>query len=290
MSEPQAPQPPRKPDPEGIARALAATVPHEPTGDSLNLSRRPFLNSRPVVRTALLLWLAGAFLLLVNISSFWDYLSGSEDKRAQIARREAEIARRETAVHQLETRLDSYDLTANNVKVDFLNEKIAQRTFSWSLLLERLTDVMPNNVRLKRLQPVTGQERGSASRTRTSRSAAAGGTSGGFGAGNTIPLSISGDARSNEALLKFQSNLFAHPAFSYPNLLQQSLDDQTNLIGFELSARYVPGGMPAEVPALRAAPPKPPISPPISPAISATIRPTASATARPIARPMGASR
>lgn len=239
MTEPQSSPPP---DPQAVARAFAASAPHEPTGDTLNLSRRPFLNSRPVVRTALLLWLVGGLLLLVNISFFWDYLSGSADKRAQIQKGDQEIAQREDAVRQLEVRLDAYDLTANNKKVDFLNEKIAQRTFSWSLLLERLADVLPNDVRLNRLQPLTGgQERAGAARSRVPRLGSAPGA---------IPLSITGETRRNEALLKFQSNLFAHPAFGYPNLMRQSQDDaQTNLITFELSAQYIAGGTP---------PPKPP--------------------------------
>jgi len=242
MSEPQEGQ---KPDRLAIARALAASAPHEPTGDFLNLSRRPFLNSRPVVRTALLLWLGGAVLAAVNVSSFWDYLSGSADKRARIQKGDANLAQREAAVRELEVRLDAYDLGANNQKVDFLNEKIAERTFSWSLLLERLADVLPNDVRLKRLQPVADEKvRSNASSgtasgaTRTSKRIAADGA---------VPLSITAESRNFEALLRLQSNLFAHPAFrSYPNVSHQERNDDLGLITFDLTARYVPGGAPLE--------------------------------------------
>lgn len=244
MSEPEVR---KSPDPEAVARALAASAPHEPTGDVLNLSRRPFLNSRPVIRTALLLWLAGALLLAINVSSFWDYLSGSADKRARIQKGEEDLARRDSAVRQLEVRLDAYDLTANNEKVDFLNEKILQRTFSWSLLLERLGDVLPNDVRLLRLQP--GNDDKGKSRTTSARLGRATSPNG------AIPLSVTGQAKSFEALLKLQSNLFAHPAFgSYPNVSRESRDeDNGNLITFELTAQYVPGSTPTLVPA---APPK----------------------------------
>jgi Tfp pilus assembly protein PilN len=222
-------------DPRAVARAIAASTPHEPTGDTLNLARRPFLNSRPVTRTALLLWALGAILLAVNISFFWNYLSGSEDKRALIAKGDAEIDHREDAVRQLEARLNSYDLNANNEKVDFLNTRIAQRTFSWSLLLERLADVLPNDVRLSRLQPETGSEkRASSARTRVPKAGAATGE---------VPLTISGESKTNEALLRFQTNLFAHPAFGYPNLLSQAQNDnQRNVISFELTAKYIAGG------------------------------------------------
>lgn len=237
--DPGAPSSPAAPagpgDARAVARAIAASRPHEPTGDSLNLARRPFLNSRPVVRTALLLWVLGGLLLVVNVTFFWSYLSGSEDKRALIAKGDGEIARREDAVRQLETRLNNYDLKANNEKVDFLNTRIAQRTFSWSLLLERLADVLPNDVRLSQLQPDTGSEkRGSAARARVAKVGVAAGE---------VPLKISGESRTNEALLRFQSNLFAHPAFGYPNLLSQAQGDkQSNLISFELTAQYIAGG------------------------------------------------
>jgi hypothetical protein len=46
---------------------------------SLNLSRKPYVNSRPVVRTALLLWIVGGLLLLGNVFLFWSYLSGSTE-------------------------------------------------------------------------------------------------------------------------------------------------------------------------------------------------------------------
>lgn len=229
---------PTKPDPEAVARALAASAPHEPTGDFLNLSQRPFRNNRPVVRAALLLWLGGAILLAINVSSFWDYLSGSADKRAQIAKGAEDLARRETAVRQLEVRLDSYDLGANNEKVDFLNEKIAQRTFSWSLLLERIGEVLPNDVRLNQLEPASEAKPGnrSARSRRRPQDAPEG----------SIPLAITGQSRSFEALLRLQSNLFAHPAFgSYPNVSTQTRNDEDNLITFDLSALYVPGKPPA---------------------------------------------
>jgi len=57
--------------------------------EPLNLARRPFLNSRPVVRVALLLWLLGLALLLVDLWQFLGYRERSADKRERIARSEA---------------------------------------------------------------------------------------------------------------------------------------------------------------------------------------------------------
>src|SRR5262245_61979464 len=115
------PSPPR---PAG-APAAAALERLEP----LNLARRPLLNSRPVLRVALLLWALVLVLLLANLALFRSYLSSSADKRAQLARGEEEVQRQQRLTQQLQSRLDSIDLARQNERVDFLNEKIQQRTF-----------------------------------------------------------------------------------------------------------------------------------------------------------------
>src|SRR6185295_8868399 len=62
-----------EPPPPRPAPAAAPSVRRERM-EPLNLARRPFLNSRPVVRIALLLWVLGFLLLLGNVSLFWGYL------------------------------------------------------------------------------------------------------------------------------------------------------------------------------------------------------------------------
>ncbi len=140
--------------PEPAAPA-ARPSPAPPAGpvryEGLNLSRRPFLNTRPVVRVSLLLWLLGLVLLLGNVSLFWSYLSESEDKRAEVARGEEAVQRRQAEARELENRLDGIDLEDLNAEIRFLNQKIADRTFSWNRLFDHLSRVMPNDVRLSRL-------------------------------------------------------------------------------------------------------------------------------------------
>ena len=208
--------------------------------EPLNLAGRPFLNSRPVVRASLLLWSLGLLLLLGNVSLFWSYLSGSADKRQQIARGEGEIERQQRAAAQLQRRLDSIDLVQQNEQIDFLNRKIEERTFSWSLLLDRLAAVLPNDIRLSRLAPETEEKTGRESlRSRPapkSRRQA-----------GQIPLTITGETRSDEALLRFVDNLFAHPAFADPNLLREERQED-NLVKFELTVQYIPGGPPHAAP------------------------------------------
>lgn len=212
--------------------------------DPLNLARRPFLNSRPVVRVSLLLWLLGLLLLLGNVSLFWSYRERSADKRAQIARGEAQIELMRNAAAQLQHKLDSFDLEAQNQRVDFLNKQIQERTFSWSQLLDRIAERLPNDVRLNRLSPLTGdkaeRERVRSTR-RTSRT------------GDQVPLAITGETRNDEALLSFVDRLFKAP-FSDPNLIHEEREEDGKLVKFEISVQYRPGPPPATPGAAGSAP------------------------------------
>jgi Tfp pilus assembly protein PilN len=235
--------------------------------EPLNLARRPFLNSRPVVRISLLLWLLGLILLLINVYFFWDYLTRSADKRLQIARGEHEIERQKAAARQLQSRLDTIDLRRLNEQVDFLNQRIAERTFSWSLLLDRLAEVLPNDVRLNRLAPLTGERaKGDLQRARGNRASSS---------AEAVLLTITGESRSDEALLRFVDNLFAHPGFRDPNLSRKERDED-NLVKFELNVFYIPGGRPSavvieETPILQEeAPRRAPTAPSTPPGVSPT--------------------
>jgi Tfp pilus assembly protein PilN len=218
--------------------------------EPLNLARRPFLNSRPVVRVSLLLWVLGLLILLGNVSLFWSYLSSSADKRQQVARGQEEIARQQRGASQLQSRLDSIDLERQNEQIDFLNQKIEERTFSWSLLLDRLAEVLPNDVRLTRLSPQTEKNRGEPRRSRAAAPSKP-------RREGQVPLYITGETRNDEALLRFVDNLFAHPAFADPNPTRKERQEN-DLVRFELSVQYIPGGPPkgaaAETPTIEEAP------------------------------------
>jgi Tfp pilus assembly protein PilN len=222
---------PFTPTPRPVSPAALAAPPARV--DPLNLARRPFLNSRPVVRASLLLWLLGLALLLGNISLFWNYRQRSADKREQIARGEAEIARQEEAAAKLRLQLDSFNLDEQNQRVDFLNRQIAERTFSWSDLLDRITERLPHDVRLNKLAPLTGakanrdtQERSHSTR-RSTRT------------GDQVSIEITGESRNDAQLMAFVQSLFrapfADPDFSH----EETQEDGTSK--FEIAVQYRPG-------------------------------------------------
>ncbi|HSS78153.1 MAG TPA: PilN domain-containing protein [Thermoanaerobaculia bacterium] len=215
--------------------APAPTPGGNPRADSLNLAGRPFGNRRPVVRISLLLWLLGLALLLSNVFVFRSYLSDSADKRAKIAHGEEEFLRQQKDVQDLQNRLNGYDLVRLNDQIDFLNTQIDARTFSWSLLIDRLADTLPHDVRLGHLTPLTGAR----AKRETQRDRRQQGE---------VELQISGQTRRDEELSRFVDNLFAHPSFRDPNLLQESqVDTGEPLVKFEATVTYLPGGTPHRV-------------------------------------------
>jgi Tfp pilus assembly protein PilN len=221
-------------EPPSPPRPMAPAAPPLDRIEPLNLASRPFLNSRPVVRVSLLLWLLGLGLLAGNVVLFQGYLSSSADKRQQIASGEREIEKQQQAAARLESRLGALDLESLNEQVDILNQKIAERTFSWSLLLDRLSEVLPNDVRIVRLTPLTGE---SAARETRSRAAAAIRSQRQDG---RITLMISAETRSDEAMTQFVDNLFDAP-FADPNPTQEAVVEG-NIVKFELQVQYIPGG------------------------------------------------
>lgn len=190
----------------------------------LNLAKRPFFNPRPVLRVTILLWVLGAAVAAFNVRLYFSHYSGSSEI---IERQEGlgeSVDRERQRVRELEAELARYDLTLQNDQADFLNSKIAERSFSWSMLFDRLGEVMPADVRLSSLSPSFGNDRGR-SRSETLE--------------NEVLLGIRGTAKSSEVVLEFIDSLFEHSSFRAPNLISESLQEST-LLDFNLNVIYEP--------------------------------------------------
>lgn len=219
--------------------------------DPLNLARRPFANGRPVVRVSLLLGLLGVLLLVANVAGYWRYLADSETKRAERAAVGAQREQTERRINDLARQLQSFDLDRQNLQVGFLNQRIAERTFSWSTLLDRLARELPSDVRLLALTPKTGDTKG--------RSVAAAAAAKKPAAGDRIHLEIDGQAKSVPAMLQFVDRLFARAEFADPDPQSQA-EDEKGLINFKLSVDYLPQVAAAEA-AISSPPPSAPGAP-----------------------------
>ena len=254
LSEAPEPLPPPRPAAAPLSPGAATAPKPLARVEPLNLAGRPFLNSRPVVRVALLLLALGIVLLIGNVSRFLNYREASADKRAQIARGDAEIQKAQAAQSQLQKKLDSFNLEDQNQKIDFLNRQIENRTFSWSTLLDRIAERLPHGVRLNRLAPLTGEKAErelQRSRHSTTRGRAA----------DQVTLAITGEDRDDEALMAFV-DAFYKPPFSYPDLVREEpaenkaengKPEDAKLKKFELNVQYHPGASGAKLPAGAAA-------------------------------------
>ena len=197
----------------------------------LNLAERPFVNERPVRRTAMLLWIVGATLLVLNVGVYERHWSGQQEKRATIDLIESRRTDETNKLRELQVQFADLGVDDQNSQIQFLNTQIAKRTFSWSNLMDRLAEVLPETVQLRRVTPrVTDSDDSRRSRA-------------GVGSENTVTVEMSGVARSDEALLAFVDALFAHPIFAAPNLANES-QQEGNLDQFSLSVLYLPDRQP----------------------------------------------
>lgn len=202
---------------------------------SLNLASRPFVNTRPVTRVSILLWILGLLLLLGNISLFWNYRSGSAEKLAELERLEQETQQQNQTVTQLRQRLESLGLEQQNRQVLYLNRKIAERTFSWSLLFDRVAEVLPDDVRITRLAPrplrkTTGRPDDELKPL-----------------DDRVLLIIHGVSRSDEAVDDFVDRLFAHESFDDPDPTRVARENEgDDTVEFDLRVTYNPGPPPAQ--------------------------------------------
>ena len=199
---------------------------------TLNLARRPFANSRPLARATLLFWLIGGVFFALNVLFYWQHFSGegqSERVMRDIASR-IEVER--STIVRLEGEVADLDLAGQNQLVTFLNQKIAERTFSWSSLFDDLAEVLPEDVQLERVTPkVTG--RANPRRPRNRRASRE-------EVDEVVALSLNGRAKSGEKMLALVDALFEHPSFREPSPNSETRREESTELSFSLSVFYLP--------------------------------------------------
>ena len=202
----------------------------------LNLAKRPFTNSRPIARLALVLWLVGGVLLAINGWRYWQLLSGSEHRGQELETLAEQVQEHRERIADLKRALNGYDVAQQNAQVTFLNQKIAGRTFGWSELFDRLEEVLPDDVRLASLSPIN-QSGGERRRARKRDGEVK----------DRFILQLRGTAKTFDAELALLDRLFEHPSFSRPRLSRDALN-KVNQVEFEISVVYRPGPLPAGTP------------------------------------------
>lgn len=120
----------------------------------VNLSRRPFVNRRPVLRVVVILWVLAGLLVLANLRLFTGYLAESHDIRGKVAEADQALRGELAGLGQLDGQIARISLGEQNRQALFLNSLISYRTFPWSALFDDLEKVIPPQVRLLSIRPV----------------------------------------------------------------------------------------------------------------------------------------
>lgn len=224
----------------------------------VNLSRRPFLNDRPVKRFAAILWVLGGLLLLVNLWLYGSYFSGTSKGQGRLEVLARQIDQEQDDLEELSQELRALKLGVRNDRAEFLNTLIDARTFPWSALFDALEEVMPIDAFLISVKPnVLKDERPKAkrrTRARTAREARARARE--RRSGNTrnsepevvtkkidsedrVLLALQVNARNEEAMFELLDNFYKSPAFEKPILKKETADAQRN-VGSTIDVVYLP--------------------------------------------------
>jgi Tfp pilus assembly protein PilN len=138
-----------------------------------NLSRRPFVDTRPPNLTAGILAVLVLGVSFVAARTVFRYFDDSRRTREAIAGLRAEIGRLEGERAQAEASLARVDVPALTADVEDANSIALRRAFSWTRFLTRLEKTLPDGVRI---QAISLQKAASASGTGSSLRNASGET------------------------------------------------------------------------------------------------------------------
>jgi Tfp pilus assembly protein PilN len=119
----------------------------------LNLAASPYRDYRPLYAVVVVASVVIAFLMLNNIDTYYRYVRETRTTREEIANIESQIAVEKRRADAAAAQTKGVDIVTLGRETKFINAQLAERAFSWSELLDRLEDVMPNDVRITSISP-----------------------------------------------------------------------------------------------------------------------------------------
>ncbi len=180
---------------------------------SINLASRPFYNTR--------LYLAAfgasvALLLIMTILNLVTLVQGQAawkhfgDDQAGL---QSKLRSLDHDVMTLQRELQRRDLTEVSAQSKFANIAIVNRMFSWTLMFNRLEQIMPPTVKLRSLRPKVDQ--------------------------GGIHFRVLGIAKDASAFADFEEALLAAPLFSEVYPQSEGVSASGKGVDFSLSFRYL---------------------------------------------------
>ena len=180
----------------------------------LNLASRPFRDYRPVYVAVVLLSLLTAFLLLNNVETYYRYSRETQSTRAKIASLEAQVQKERQLQQATEQRVARLNLSRLDAQTRFVNAKLQERAFSWSVLLDELESILADDVRLISISP-------------------------GFTEEGPVNLALQFESKSGDGLTTTLTRMYSDPQFRDP-FPQVESADAAGVFRFGMTVTYVP--------------------------------------------------
>lgn len=157
----------------------------------LNLASRPYRDYRPLYAVVVVASLLIAWMMLNNIETYYRYVNETQTTRAEIDKLDAETAKEKQAGDDARARLRSINVVALDTQAKFINAQIAERTFSWSELLDRLESILASNTRILSIAPS-------------------------FDKTGNVHLELACEAKTSEGLVEMMTRFNLDPHFAHP--------------------------------------------------------------------------
>jgi len=120
----------------------------------LNLATRPFRNNTLLwVGYSLAVVLLGAFTVW-NALTYQQYRTRLRELRADIDSFNVQEQQLEVRERRAQSGIEKYDLVQLGIQADKANEVIEWKAFSWTRLFNRMTEIMPYDVKMTAIRPI----------------------------------------------------------------------------------------------------------------------------------------
>ena len=180
----------------------------------LNLASRPYEDKRLFITTVVGISIIIAALLFTNVDTYLRYRVKTQSTRAQVADLDAQTDKERRRAETVKQQLSRVDVGSLAKQTSFINAQLAQRAFSWSELLDKLEQVLADNVRLNSVAPA-------------------------FRPDGTVSLNLSIDAKSADSLVEMLKRFNQDPQFANPFPTNETVD-QGGIYHITLSVEYKP--------------------------------------------------
>jgi Tfp pilus assembly protein PilN len=180
----------------------------------INLSSSPYRNDTPL--WVALLSLAGLAIGFTAYNS-WGFATAKETTdrlNAELTGHRQNMERIKQESEQITKQLSTIDRDLYATQVEFVNEILSQRNFSWTEMFNALEDVVPWSVRLTSVRPLFE--------------------------GDRVAIQVSGVANNFQALLSLQEQVEGYPQFENVTPGDFSRAEAGDSIFFNLAFNYRP--------------------------------------------------